>query len=82
MITTEDKNTIVKYLGKQYSRKILPELSRLELFNQKGKPFSTRSINGIVNGETENLGIENIIFKLVHKVKKSRENLTKYKQSV
>lgn len=82
MIQPEDKTTIIKYLGKQYSRNILPELNRLKLVNQNGKPFSTRSVNGIINAETENLPVEKAIFRLVKKVKKNRENLTNFKQSI
>lgn len=82
MIQPEDKTTIIKYLGKQYSRCILPELSRLRVFNQNGNPFSTRSINGIINAETENLEVEKAIFNLVKKVKKNREKLTNFKQSI
>ncbi len=82
MIQPEDKNTIIKYLGKQYSRSILPELSRLGVFNKNGNPFSTRSINGIINAETENLEVEKAIFNLVKKVKKNREKLTSFKQSI
>ena len=82
MILPEDKTTIIKYLGKQYSRNILPELARLGLKNINGNPYSTRSINGIINAETENLPVEKVIFKLLNKVKKNRENLTKFKQSI
>lgn len=82
MIQPEEKETIVKYLGYQYSRSILPELNRLKIVNKNGNPFNTRMLNYIVNGETENLKVEKAIFNLVKKIIKNRDNLTKYKQSI
>ncbi len=82
MITEQDKTTIIENLGKKYSKKILPEINKKGLVNRYNKPFSNRSINDIVNGDTENLLIEKLIFQLIKKNKQEIQKLQEFKNSI
>lgn len=82
MISVEDKQIIIENLGVQYSKKILPEVNKKKLRNRYNKPYSNRSINDIVNGDTENLPIEKIIFQLVKKTKIEKQELIEFKKSI
>ena len=80
MIQETEKQTIIKYLGKHPSRKIIPYLNSKKCFNSKSKPFSPKSIQNIINGETENTVVETHIFKLVATSKKEIQELEKLKK--
>lgn len=75
MILENEKQTIIKYLGKHPSRKIIPYLNSEKCFNSKGKPYSPKSIQNIINGVTDNLQVETYIFKLVATEKKEAQKL-------
>lgn len=75
MILDTEKQSIIKYLGKHPSRKIIPYLNSEKCFNSKGKPYSPKSIQNIINGVTDNLQVETYIFKLVATEKKEAQKL-------
>lgn len=75
MITPEQKKEIKKVLGTRYTVDILSVLKKKELFNLKGKPFSQSFIRSVLNGHSNNVVIENIIFELYRKKKKQQTNL-------
>lgn len=82
MIFPNEKETILKYLGKHFSRKIIPYLNVKDCFNTKGKPYSPKSIQNIVNGETDNPAVEILIFRLVATEKAKAEKLTNLKKTI
>lgn len=82
MITAENKETIIKYLGRNYSQKILPELQNNKIVSPSGANYNNRTLQWLVNGGAENIEAEKIIFDIIKKIKKNRDNLTKYKKSV
>lgn len=82
MIFPNEKETIVKYLGKHFSRKIIPYLNSNKCFNSKGKSYSPKSIQNIVNGETDNPIVEVLIFRLVATEKAAAEKLINLKKSI
>lgn len=82
MVFPNEKETIIKYLGKHFSRKIIPYLNSKKCLNQKGSPYSPKSIQNIVNGETDNPIVEEKIFELVATEKKKAEKLINLKKTV
>lgn len=79
MIFDTDKETIIKFLGKQPSRKIRPYLKQKKCFNSKGKEFSPKSIQNIINGEYENIEVETFIYQLIAIEKTKLDNYKKLK---
>jgi hypothetical protein len=80
MIHEVEKQTIIKYLGKHPSRLIIPYLNSNSIFNAKGKSFSPKSIQNIINGETNNTQVELVIFKLVAAKKSEFQKLENFKK--
>lgn len=80
MIQAVEKQTIIKYLGKHPSRLIIPHLNRKKIFNSKGKSFSPKSIQNIINGETDNTIVEMEIFKIVATKKEEAQKLENFKK--
>jgi hypothetical protein len=80
MIQEVEKQTIIKYLGKHPSRLIIPFLNGKKVYNSKGKSFSPKSIQNIINGETENTIVEMEIFKLVATKKSEAQKLENFKR--
>lgn len=80
MIQDTEKQTIIKYLGKHPSRKIIPYLNSKKCFNSKGKSYSPKSIQNIINGETGNTVVETHIFYLVATEKKEVQKLENLKK--
>ena len=64
MINTRLQKKIIATLGKHYSGKIIDYLTKQQVFNKNGEPFSSGSIRNIVNGR-ENLEVEKHIIDLV-----------------
>lgn len=81
MITEKQKETIIEVLGKQFSRLIIPHLTKKKFFNADGHEFSPASIQKIVSGKQPNEIVELEIAKLVAKVKtkKNKNQETKNK---
>lgn len=75
MITPQEKKTIIKVLGKQYSRKIKPFLET------NGENHTVKVIQNVVNGITENTAIEMLIIKLVAKERITIQKLKNMKKS-
>lgn len=82
MILSAEKDTILKYLGKHPSRKIIPHLKHKKVFNAKGNSFSPKSIQDIINGVTENINVETEIIHLVATEKEKIQNLENLKKQV
>lgn len=74
MILPSEKKTIIKVLGKHYSRKIKPYLESKQI------NVSTKVIQNVVNGITENLTIEMLIVRLVEKEKIKVQKLKNMKK--
>lgn len=81
MITEKQKERIIEVLGKQFSRLIIPHLTKKKIFNADGHEFSPASIQKIVSGKQPNEAVELEIAKLVAKVKtqKNKNQETKNK---
>lgn len=79
MIFDTDKETIIKYLGKQPFRKIRPYLKQKKIVNRQGKEHTAKSVQNIINGEYENIEVETAIFELVATTKAENEKLQKIK---
>nr|WP_297306367.1 hypothetical protein [uncultured Flavobacterium sp.] len=77
MITETEKNEIKKVLGSRYTTEILEVLRTKDIRNAKGETYSSSYIRSIMNGNSNNNVIENIIFELFNKRKKEQ---TKSKQ--
>ena len=82
MIFPNEKEAIIKVLGKQPSRKIQPYLKLKKCLNARGVPYSPRSIQDVINGETDNFDVEKHIFELVAIEKKNIEKLNELKQQI
>lgn len=80
MILENEKQTIIKHLGKHPSRLIIPHLNNKKIFNSKGQSFSPKSIQNIINAETENTIVEMEIFKLVATKKAEAQKLENFKK--
>jgi hypothetical protein len=81
MINEKEKEKIIEILGKQFSRTIIPHLTKKKIFNANGHEFSPASIQKIVSGKQPNEAVELEIAKLVAKVKtqKNKNQETKNK---
>ncbi|VXB56745.1 conserved hypothetical protein [Flavobacterium sp. 9AF] len=82
MIQDFEKEIIIKYLGKQPSRKIIPILNKKKIFNIKGKPYSPKSIQNIINGKNENRKVETQIIKIVEAEKRVKGAIESFKKDV
>jgi hypothetical protein len=71
MITTIQFEAIKKYLGSQYSPKIIAHLDRKKIYNSNAESYKPSSIQKIAKGEQENLQVEKEIFNLIDKLKKA-----------
>lgn len=65
MINTRLKKKIIATLGNHYCKKVIPFLTANGVLNQKGEPYKNSSIHNIVNGDRENIEVENKILNLV-----------------
>jgi len=82
MITPEQKKEIKKILGSRYTTSILSVLSKKEVFNLKGEPFSQSYIRSVLNGHSNNVVIENIIFELYRSKKKQQTSILKKRTKI
>ncbi|WP_130735449.1 hypothetical protein [Flavobacterium sp. J27] len=82
MIKPFEKQIIVNYLGKQPSKRIIPVLNEKKIFNARGKSFSPKSIQDILNGKTENRIVETEIIKIVKAEKKKKMEVESFKREV
>lgn len=67
MITTEEREAILKYIGGKHLIKIQLYLKQNNIFNSNNKPYSKTVISYILSGERENEIIENAILAFAHK---------------
>lgn len=70
MITIIEKKQIIDVLGKHYSKKIIPYLEKLTIKPERSEVFTTKIIQQIINGYTENETVERVIFSMVKNRKK------------
>lgn len=82
MIKPLEKEIIVKYLGKQPSKKIIPILNKKRILNARGRSFSPKSIQDIINGKTENLRVETQIIKIVEAARRKEKRMETLKNHV
>ncbi|CAM4118107.1 MULTISPECIES: hypothetical protein [Flavobacterium] len=82
MIKSSEKEIIVRYLGKQPSKTIIPILNKKRILNARGKQFSPKSIQDIINGKTENIRVETQIVKIVEAAKRKENNIEALKTQV
>lgn len=80
MINSDEKKAIIAVLGRHASRKIIPYLNSIKCFNIKGKSFSPKSIQDVLNGITENKEAELNILKLVAIEKVKTQELEAFKK--
>lgn len=77
MITETEKKEIKKVLGSRYTTEILDVLRDKDIKSKFGEAYSSSYIRSVLNGNSNNIVIENIIFELYKKKKKQQ---TKNKQ--
>ena len=82
MITTQQSIAIKKYLGKQYSPKIIEWLNKRNIFNANSESYKADSIHNIVKGKQANAIVEDEIFKLIAKVKKEKAVVLEKRKSI
>ncbi len=82
MIKPFEKEIIIKYLGKQPSKKIIPVLNKKKIYNSRGKSFSPKSIQDIINGKTENRSVETQIIKIIETEKQIEIKMEGFKNQV
>lgn len=70
MITIIEKKEIIEVIGKHYSKKIIPYLEKLGHKPERSETFTTKIIQQIINGYTENETVERVIFSMVKNRKK------------
>lgn len=82
MISDQEKARIIAVLGKHYSRKIIPVLTKKGILNDKYEQFSPGSIRLFVNGERENLRVEIEILKLVAKTEETKKKTAQLRKTL
>lgn len=82
MIKPFEKEIIIEHLGKQPSKKIIPILNKKKIYNSKGKSFSPKSIQDIINGKTENRSVETQIIKIIETEKQLKIKMEGLKKQV
>ena len=82
MITKKEKEKIIAVLGKQFSRAIIPHLTKKKIFNADGNEFSPASIQNILSGNQTNEAVEMEIAKLVARVKRQKEKAQERKNNL
>lgn len=70
MFSKKEKQRIIATLGKHYSGKIIPVLTKKGILNDKGEPFSAPAIRLFVGGQRENNTVEVEILRLVAKTER------------
>lgn len=72
MITIIEKKEIIETLGgrSHYSKKIIPYLEKLGIKPERAEVFTTKILQQIMNGYTENETVERAIFTMVKNRKK------------
>jgi hypothetical protein len=70
MITDTQKEAICKVLTKHYSGKIIARLEKKGIKPSRSDHFTPMIIQKIVNGEYENLAVEDEIIKMMDAAKK------------
>ena len=73
MITTEQKNALLKIFGDAHIAKISKYLSENKLFNRNELPYSCSFISRVFNGAVENKNLEELIFEFAQEYPKQLE---------
>ncbi|NHN25188.1 hypothetical protein FIA58_005800 [Flavobacterium jejuense] len=82
MIKSFEKDIILHFLGKQPSKKIIPVLNKKKIYNIRGKSYSPKSIQDIINGKTENRIVEIQIIKIIEKEKRINSKIEDLKNEI
>ena len=75
MINNQERTSIIKTLGKQYSATISLHLKKRKIKNAIGEDYTRQSIRTFVNGMRENEQVEIAIMQLVNKTVKAKKAL-------
>lgn len=66
MIKPSDKKVILSVLGKRYSQPLLEYLAKKGIMSQRtGEPLTVSGLTKIMNGQYENLPVEDAIIQFV-----------------
>lgn len=82
MIKKSDKDSIKRVIGYRYAISVQKELIDRNEYNRNGRPYSTRHIINVMNGEKHKI-IEAAIYRVVKKclkIQKERKHLLKKKR--
>ncbi|MGB5942082.1 MAG: hypothetical protein WBG71_04320 [Leeuwenhoekiella sp.] len=80
MITTTEKENLKKTLGANYTAKILAVLKERNIKNSQGKDYSAGSVRNILNGQQENVQVENVIYEIHYEILENRAALAAKKK--
>ena len=75
MINNQERTSIIKTLGKQYSATISLNKKKKKIKNAIGEDYTRQSIRTFVNGMRENEQVELAIMQLVNKTVKAKKAL-------
>lgn len=75
MLTFLEQKRVIKVLGKHYSGKIIPHLTKKGILNYDNNEFSAVSIRQIVTRDRENLSAELEIMQLVVDTELANKNM-------
>jgi hypothetical protein len=82
MISTLEKNTYIKHLGKHYSVAIISDLDKKGIKPPIAEKWSKDLIQRIMNGNLENLEVEVAIIELVEKTEAAKRLLEERKKKL
>lgn len=77
MITEAERIEIKKVLGSRYTADILDVLRDREIKNAKGEAYSPSYIRSILNGNSNNIEIENTIFEFYQSKKREQTKVNR-----
>lgn len=82
MIFPNQKEYINQVLGKQPGKKIMPYLKKKKLKNARGQDFSPKSLQLILDGEYDNLEVEEHIWQFMKEYEIRKKKLEKLKKVI
>ena len=82
MLTVPEQKLIKKVLGKQYTGKIIPFLSKKKIVNADGNDFNAESIKKFVGRKRENLTVELAILQLVKITETKQKKLAEKRKEI
>jgi len=73
MITAKEKARIIKVLGKHYTKSILIEFEKKQIFNTNLQPFISANIRKLIAGTWNKTLLETEILKFVKKTENNQK---------